>query len=315
MGPIAGVVVALLSMVVIGTLTLYLAVYLLSHNPRKVLPSELLYSTVDKNGQKSGPHELPTLDDAPSVEISVVIPCFNERERLHLMLEEAIPYLNKTYGISWELLLVDDGSTDGTSDLALTWAADNEVYGEKLRVCILEKNRGKGGAVAHGMKHSRGRLILFADADGASRFSDVKKLANAVASGKEEGVAVGSRAHLVKTDAVVKRTFIRNLLMYGLHVLLFVFGIRSIKDTQCGFKLFTRRASAAIFPYLHTERWIFDVECLIIAMRKKLPIHEVSISWHEVEGSKIELARDSVLMAIDLVVIRLAYLFGIYRDR
>lgn len=314
MGPAAGLVVVLLSMLVIATLTLYLAVLFLSHSPRKARKSELFYYTIDKTGHESSPHELPTLDDAPSVELTVVSPCFNERERLHLMLEDAVPYLIKTYGVSWEILLVDDGSSDGTANLALAWAAENKIY-DRLRVCVLEKNRGKGGAVAHGMKHSRGRLILFADADGASRFSDVKKLVAAVDSGGGLGVAVGSRAHLVKTDAVVKRTFIRNLLMHALHSLLYVFGIRSIKDTQCGFKLFSRQAAAEIFPYLHTERWIFDVECLMIAMRKKLPIYEVSISWHEVAGSKIELARDSVLMAIDLVVIRLAYLFGIYKDR
>ncbi|XBW34764.1 hypothetical protein QEN19_000331 [Hanseniaspora menglaensis] len=119
---------------------------------------------------------------------------------------------------------------------------------------------------------------------------------------------------MVDSDSVVKRSFIRNLLMYGLHSLVYVFGIRDIKDTQCGFKLFNRRSMNLIFPFMRTERWIFDVEILILALRKSCEIHEVPINWHEVDGSKVDLATDSIKMAIDLVVIRLAYMFGIYRD-
>lgn len=260
------------------------------------------------------------------VELTVIVPCYNETARLHLLLGDAVPVLNKLYpsttkATRWELLLVDDGSKDGTAEYAIKWAAEQNLPPGTLRVCKLEKNRGKGGAVAHGMKHFRGNYAIFADADGASKFGDVQRLLEAIAEETKvkapytkSAVAIGSRAHMVKTDAVVNRSFIRNFLMYGLHTLVFIFGIRSIRDTQCGFKLFTRPAATQIFPYMHTEGWIFDVEILIIALRKQIPILEVPISWHEVEGSKVELARDSIQMAIDLVVMRLAYIIGIYTD-
>ncbi|ANB16021.1 dolichyl-phosphate beta-glucosyltransferase [Sugiyamaella lignohabitans] len=244
--------------------------------------------------------------------MSVVVPCYNETGRLGLMLDECVPVLNEEFGNSWEILLVDDGSKDGTDQFALKWAMDHKLPPLSLKVTKLEKNRGKGGAVTHGMKYVSGKYAIYADADGASNFSDIKKLLVKIKDDKL-GVAIGSRAHMVNTDAVVKRSFIRNFLMYGLHTLLYVFGIRTIGDTQCGFKLFTRDALKLIFPFMHTEGWIFDVEVLILAMKKNIPIYEVPISWHEVEGSKIELARDSIKMAIDLVIMRFAYLLGIYQ--
>jgi len=126
-------------------------------------------------------------------------------------------------------------------------------------------------------------------------------------------VAIGSRAHMVNTDAVVKRSFIRNFLMYCLHALVFIFGIRDIKDTQCGFKMFNYGAITQIFPHMHTERWIFDVEVLLLAEMQNIPIKEIPVNWQEVDGSKIDIARDSIEMAIDLVVTRLAYILGIYK--
>lgn len=281
-------------------------------------------------------HDIKTLTGSSSsnddIELTVIVPCYNETARLHLLLGDALPVLNSLYPAKsknaaprWEILLVDDGSSDGTAEYAIEWAAKQKLVPGTLRVCKLEKNRGKGGAVTHGMKHFRGHYAIFADADGASKFDDIRRLLAAISKQAESSgnkdvpwaqpaVAIGSRAHMVKTDAVVNRSFIRNFLMYGLHTLVFIFGIRSIGDTQCGFKMFTRPAATQIFPYMHTEGWIFDVEILIIGLRKQIPILEVPISWHEVEGSKVELARDSIKMAIDLVVMRLAYIIGVYTD-
>lgn len=340
---------------------LYGAVILLSHQPRTPLPTEKTYITP----VSSAPRALPDVQiDKAEVAISVVIPCYNEAKRLENMLQECVIVLNAQFGAeNWEILLVDDGSSDGTCEYAIQWALDHSKNCEsqnqragtvglanpqlkdrttnntaingasnnenipavngtsgvmklnpsQFRITQLQHNRGKGGAVVHGMCHARGELIMFADADGASKFGDVVKLADAVNSDPAKAVAaIGSRAHLVNTDAVVKRSFIRNLLMYGLHTLLYVFGIRTIRDTQCGFKLFSRKAAASIFPFMHTEGWIFDVEVLILAEKKGIPVHEIPISWHEVPGSKIELAKDSIKMAIDLVVMRFAYLLGVY---
>lgn len=299
---------------------LYTVIVFLSHSPRPSRPEEEEFLTVTKKKSISDPCKLDTLDNEAEIDISVVIPCYNETKRLGAMLEETIPFLKANFNQSWEILVVDDESKDGSGQFALEWALSHDLDESCLRVCSLSANRGKGGAVTHGMKFVRGKYIIFADADGASRFSDILKLLEAVnqstnSDTNRPAVAIGSRAHMVKTDAVVKRSFIRNFLMHGLHTLLYVFGIRTIGDTQCGFKLFTREASRQIFPYMHTEGWIFDVEILIIAMKKDIPISEVAISWHEVEGSKIELARDSIRMAIDLIVMRCAYFMGIYNEK
>ncbi|CDK26335.1 unnamed protein product [Kuraishia capsulata CBS 1993] len=298
----------------------YITVYLLSHTPRKIFDSETkFYASYDETEPL---HALPPKNSAATdgIKISLVVPCYNETQRLKLMLDEAVSYLKSKYPDAYEIVLVDDGSKDGTAEYALKLAS--KTYGLKpgvLRVVKFVKNRGKGGAVTHGLQFIRGSYGIFADADGASKFSDLSKLMSAIEAADNgephsiPAVAIGSRAHMVSTDAVVKRSFIRNFLMYGLHTLVFVFGIRTIRDTQCGFKLFNKAAIREIFPYMHTEGWIFDVEILILAIQKGISVSEVPISWHEVDGSKMDLARDSVLMAVDLVITRMSYIMGIYR--
>lgn len=179
--------------------------------------------------------------------MSVVIPAYNEEDRLTGMLEEAVNYLERMYGTAtsgertlrnrkpepsadrgWEILLVSDGSTDRTEEVAFRFARDHQLSlhpkgtagpwtpqaGEgvhippgTIRVVNLTRNRGKGGAVTHGMRHVRGQYVVFADADGASKFDDLGKLVGAcrdVEDGKGRAVAVGSRAHMVGSEAVVK---------------------------------------------------------------------------------------------------------------
>lgn len=304
---------------VLGAVTVvtvvYVLVVVLAHTPRAHTECELFYRT---NGGITG--ELPAQvalhsELIDSIEMSVVVPCYNETTRLEKMLDEAVEVLEREFPGKYEILLIDDGSSDGTAEFALELAANKYKLGSGVLRCVqLSQNRGKGGAVRHGMLFSRGKYGIFADADGASKFGDVVKLKQSIEAVEGPAIAIGSRAHMVNSDSVVKRSFIRNFLMYSLHALVYVFGIREIKDTQCGFKLFNRDAIAQTFTYLHNERWIFDVELLIIAIRKSIPIKEIPISWHEVDGSKVDLARDSIAMAIDLVVTRMAYLLGVYSD-
>lgn len=174
--------------------------------------------------------------------MSLVVPAFNEEERLGIMLTEAVEYLQHAYGNEafkaqangnhakrkdatqavqngyagssssrlpgWEVLIVSDGSTDKTVDTALQFARDlGGKSASCIRVISLRENRGKGGAVTHGMRHVRGQYAIFADADGASKFEDLGKLVRAskkIEDAEGRGVAVGSRAHLVGSEAVVK---------------------------------------------------------------------------------------------------------------
>ena len=147
--------------------------------------------------------------------MSLVVPAYNEEERLIGMLEEALSFLDTTYGrvargtgtgTGYEILLVNDGSRDRTVEIALDFSRKNGLH-DVLRIVTLEENRGKGGAVTHGMRHVRGEYAVFADADGASRFADLGKLVKGVREVEDEegrGVAVGSRAWLVGSEAVVK---------------------------------------------------------------------------------------------------------------
>lgn len=166
---------------------------------------------------------------------------------------------------------------------------------------------------------ARGKYLLFADADGATNFSDLETLIVEMSKSIIENpcsVVIGSRSHLVSTDAVVQRSFVRNFLMYSFHTvvyLLCVAGVRKIKDTQCGFKLFSRAAAQKIFPYMHVEGWIFDIELLQLAAEQGMLIKEVEVNWIEIPGSKMSLVKDSINMALDLLVIRLNYLIGRWR--
>lgn len=240
------------------------------------------------------------------------------------MLTEAVDFLIASYpDLGWEILIVDDGSSDNTTIVALSWVQSyikshpNTLPLGSIRVITLAKNRGKGGAVTHGMRHCRGAYTIFADADGATKFSDLTTLLTSLKAlqtpTSPAAIAVGSRAHMVHTAAVVQRSFVRNFLMYTFHFYLGVMGISSIKDTQCGFKLFSREAAVCLFNGMYTEGWIFDVEILLRAEKAGIKVIEVPVNWHEVEGTKVQLVRDSVVMAFDLLMLRAGYATGVYQ--
>jgi dolichyl-phosphate beta-glucosyltransferase len=159
-----------------------------------------------------------------------VVPAYNEEERMEIMLEEAVAFLDQEYGRKpgpatkgktvndkvgsdatrdiggYEILIVNDGSKDKTVDVALSFSKRNNLH-DILRICTLKENRGKGGAVTHGFRHVRGAYAVFADADGASKFQDLRKLVKGcqeIEDDEGRGIAVGSRAHMVGTEAVVK---------------------------------------------------------------------------------------------------------------
>lgn len=295
----------------------------------KVRPSEQRYRCA---ASPSEPKDLPRLEETKAeVDLSIVIPAYNEVPRLPSMLKQAVEHLSSHYsrGRTVEIIVVDDGSSDGTSDMVLGLAKEYKEF--DIRVVTLEENLGKGGAVRHGMLHARGARLLMVDADGASQFEDVDKLwveMDRLTEKSEAAVVIGSRAHLVKTDAVVKvrpkilhqwgifnelrvqRSLLRNMAMSALHVVLRLVGVGHIRDTQCGFKLFTRRAAQSIFPYQHLTGWIFDVEILLLAKQQDIPVSEVPINWKEVPESKLNVAKDSLLMFKDLMMLRANQLSG-----
>ncbi|XP_075419057.1 dolichyl-phosphate beta-glucosyltransferase [Tenrec ecaudatus] len=270
---------------------------------------------LNARGQKE---PLPSLLDAPTKQLSVVVPSYHEEKRLPVMMDEALGYLEKRQKqdpkFTYEVIVVDDGSKDQTSKVAFRYC--QEYGSDRVRVIRLVTNRGKGGAVRTGIFSSRGRKILMADADGATTFPDIEKLEK----GLDElqpwpggmAIACGSRAHL-EQDSIAQRSYFRTLLMYGFHFLVWFLCVKGIRDTQCGFKLFTREAAVRTFSALHIERWAFDVELLYIAQFFQIPIAEIAVNWTEIEGSKLVPFWSWVQMGKDLLFIRLRYMTGAWR--
>ncbi|XP_021954626.1 dolichyl-phosphate beta-glucosyltransferase [Folsomia candida] len=269
--------------------------------------------------------KFPSLEDKAALTCSVIVPAYFEEERLPPMLEECLHFLeqkSKTNSdFSYEVIIVSDGSTDGTVNVALDYAKKFSV--DKVRLLDLIKNRGKGGAVRLGVLSSRGKCILFADADGATKFADYDKLYKALIdlmkqdkySGDVEqfqGIVCGSRAHM-EEEAIATRSIFRTILMRGFHLLVYILTVRGIRDTQCGFKLFTRAAARKCFSNLHIERWAFDVELLCIAQALKIPIAEVGVNWTEIEGSKVTPILSWLQMGRDLFLIWFHYAIGAWK--
>jgi len=256
-----------------------------------------------------------SLFSPPTVQLSIIIPAYNEKERLPIMLDETLQFLKqreaKDSSLSFELIIVDDGSKDTTTKLALNYSKKETT--QKVRVLTLSKNRGKGGAVKRGMLVARGKVLLMADADAATKIEDLLKLEKDLKSIQKNdlGISLGSRKHLQKL-AEKKRKWYRNILMWGFHILVDFLCVKGVADTQCGFKLFTRKTAQILFPNQHVERWAFDVELLYLAQRLNVPLSEVDVQWTEVPGSTLTPFAASVQMGKDLLRIRSAYLFGIW---
>ncbi|KAG5321217.1 ALG5 glucosyltransferase, partial [Pseudoatta argentina] len=265
----------------------------------------------------------PSLHDPWSVQLSVIVPAYNEEQRLPPMLDECLEYLEerRKSGLTYEVIVVSDGSTDKTVDVAHRYASKYST----LKVLNLIKNRGKGGAVRLGMLSARGSALLFADADGATKFNDLKKLDEnlinvlgfdyinkAEKTASSDAVICGSRAHLEKEETA-KRSYFRLFLMHGFHFLVWLLCVRGIRDTQCGFKLLTRKSARTIFEALHVERWAFDVEMLYIAQTLNIPVTEIAVNWTEIEGSKIIPFWSWLQMGRDLFFIWLRYRIGAWK--
>mmetsp|Transcript_22142 Transcript_22142/g.39239 ORF Transcript_22142/g.39239 Transcript_22142/m.39239 type:complete len:325 (-) Transcript_22142:121-1095(-) len=271
------------------------------------------YIDPKKGDESSSGTAFPSIFDTASVSLSLIIPAYNEEERIEIMLKEAIDYLEDRK-LNYEMIVVDDGSKDNTTQLALNYS--KKLGADRFRVMTLDQNQGKGGAVQQGMLHARGEYLLMVDADGATRMSDLDKLLEAIRDIKHpetgHGIVVGSRAHLEK-KATAKRKWYRSILMHGFHFLVWSLAVKSIRDTQCGFKLFTRESARVLFANLNLRRWCFDVEVLFMAEQLGMPMKEIAVNWQEIPGSKLKVLEAALLMGRDLVVIRCCHTIGLWR--
>lgn len=236
-------------------------------------------------------------------ELSIIVPSFNEELRLPTTLAQIASYTRASKGET-EVIVVDDGSSDRTSDVA------DSFRGEIPRLLVLRnpKNRGKGYSVRRGMLEAKGRIVLFTDADLSAPIEEADKLLPALA---DHDVAIGSRA-LDRSLIFVRQSVFREYAG-----IIFNFIVRTILrlpfvDTQCGFKAFRREPCRIIFEQQRIERFGFDPELLYLARHHGLSAVEIPVRWAHSPATKVSMLRDSVQMFLDVFVIRWNALLGRY---
>ena len=234
-----------------------------------------------------------------------MLPAYNEGARIGLTLEKILKFAT-TENWNVEVIVVNDGSTDNTSDVVRDLAARNPM----LRLLQNPGNRGKGYSVRNGMLHSQGEIVLFSDADLSSPIEEAPKLFAAIENGAD--IAIGSRwlkPELQTTRQPLRRQIFGRLFNAALRIIL---GL-SFRDTQCGFKAFTRRAVDVVFPLQMILRWGFDAEILFLARTFDLKVEEVPVLWGHREGGGINPLRDGIRMVAEMLKIRWNSLTGKYR--
>jgi dolichyl-phosphate beta-glucosyltransferase len=238
------------------------------------------------------------------MEISVIVPAYNEEHRIEPTLQKLIDYLSKK-AKRFEIIVVDDHSLDDTRKLA-------EKY-KKNHVKILhnERNVGKGFSIRKGVMHAKYPLILFTDSDLATPIQELSKLTKYIKSYDVVIASRNMRKSVIKTHQPPLRRILGKVFPICVNMITFC----RFKDTQCGFKLFKKEAAKKIFSLQTMGRFSFDVEILFIARRLKYKIKEVPVIWIDQKGSTVNPIKDSIRMLIDLFKIRYKSLTGKYNER
>lgn len=227
--------------------------------------------------------------------LSVIIPTYNEEERI-LPTIGAIASHVSSMGILWELIIADDGSTDQTANLV------NGLGFANLRFLKAERNGGKGSAVRRGMLAARGQYVLFADADNSTPIEQVDRL---LVKLTDEGydIAIGSRAADGAEEA--SKSMLRHVLSGGLRLIVQLIVRLGVRDTQCGFKLFTKEAAGRLHHAQTLMGFSFDLEILYLATKLGYRVAEVPVAWIDAPGSKVDTAREAQRFIKDLLRIKL----------
>lgn len=235
--------------------------------------------------------------------LSVVIPAYNEEQRLPHTLKAVTAYLSKQ-DYTWEVAVVDDGSKDKTADVARAAS----VLDSRVHLLQYGENRGKGYAVRYGMTHVTGQYRLFMDADNSTTIDHFAKFRPFFDQGYD--VVIGSR-DVAGADIAVHQAKWKELLGDLGNLWIQFWAVRGIKDTQAGFKIFTNKASEDVFPRLTIDRWGFDVEALALARRLGYKISEQPIRWVNDPNSKVS-TKAYIDVLKEVVQVRLNMWKGVY---
>jgi len=254
------------------------------------------------SGSSSAPEARKDADAGPAApEISIVIPAFNERQRLPRTLEEIHPFLSGRFR-NFEIIVVDDGSSDGTGDAVREFRARHP----EVRLLTQPVNLGKGAAVRRGCLEARGDFVLFMDADHATPISSVNAFLAAWA--EHHPLVVNG----VRTYQVEESRFRRIVGLMGLLIAHLIVFRSSIIDSQCGFKMFTREAVRRIFPYCRLNSCLFDVEIFYLMHKFGIPSRFVAVEWENKAGSRINIPGTVIGGPMEMIWIRLFDRFGGY---
>lgn len=258
------------------------------------------YNDTENNDEYK--HELYSLEKSKEkleskVDLTLLIPCYNETKRLPKMIETTVKLINSNSTFNnkqVQIIMVNDGSKDNTWELIKETV---KKYENNLLVGLnYQKNGGKGYAVRSGMKHSKGEFVLMVDADGATDVNEIPRFYNLIIDklrnklpNEQDPIIIGSR-NIINDEKEANRTLIRKLpSMVNSFFVKNLIRIKGIKDTQCGFKIFTQNGKNFLFSKMHLNRWAFDVELLYLAQANNFLITEEPINWQEMAGGSLNL--------------------------
>lgn len=230
------------------------------------------------------------------MEISVIIPAYNEEKRIGRTIERVYEYF-KGKNYDFEIIVVDDGSYDGTIKVVEKFSEGKR----EIKIIKHEKNMGKGAAVRTGVLNSSGKLILFTDADLSTPIEEFEKLKEKVEKGYD--IAIGSRG-VKGSKIVIPQVWYRRLVGKIFPFLVRFLIMKDFKDTQCGFKLFKKEAGKKIFSELKTSGFAFDVEVLLRGKKLGYKIAEVGVLWYNSPESKVSILKSPIRMLLELKKIK-----------
>lgn len=226
------------------------------------------------------------------IDLSVVIPAYNEEARIGPTLRRILDYLQRRQ-IAFEVIVVDDGSTDQTVSSA-------EMYvSEGVRILSLGSNRGKGAAVRHGVLTSTGHWVLVSDADLSTPIEDLERLQSHAG---DADMVFGSRA-MTESHITRHQPFFREAMGKAFNLMIRGLGLTGFRDTQCGFKLIRGTVARHLLSEARVDGFAYDVELVFLASRHGYRVGEVGVTWHNSLGSKVRPVRDSLRMLWDVLIV------------
>ena len=244
-----------------------------------------------------------------TVFLSVIIPAYNEERRLPPSLEKVVSFLKQQTYTS-EVIVVENGSTDRTTEVVQAFIDTHQDAEGKVRLALLHSAPGKGAAVKVGMLAAQGEYRFICDADLAMPIEEIVKFLPPIQNPNVFDIAIASR----EAPGAVRynEPLYRHIMGRVFNLLVRMMAVPGIQDTQCGFKMFTRQAALHLFPLQQIEGWSFDVEVLYIARLHGLRLVEVPINWYYQEDSRVRPIHDTINMVRELLKIRRNGRAGLY---